>query len=61
MLSTAGVIISVDSYSEDLVESRIQRLLFDGCFPLSKISFVGNQVAFDIPSNAKNKTKMFSV
>ena len=61
VLSAAGIIISVDSYSEDLVESWIQRLLFDGCFPLSKISFVRNQVAFDIPSNAKKEKKKLCI
>lgn len=49
--STIGI---MDSYSEDLVESWISCLLFHGCFPFSQISFVRNQVAFDIPSKVKS-------
>lgn len=45
-------IISIDSYSEDLVESWISCLLFHRCFPLSQVSFVRNQVAFYIPFKA---------
>lgn len=49
--------MSVSTYPEDLIESRIKCLFLDRCFLFAKVNFVRNKVTFDIAGKSTHAHK----